>query len=199
MPPNGHKRDSTWPMSPRSSIRCVQNDCWAYGMFGANPAPILHRHWHCLQMDQNEIPQDPCHLVIPSSASKTFSKPTVCLAQTVHLSYTDTSTISKWTKTRFHMTHFTLEFHRVHLKWFLRLWYVQRKPYNTYLVSSLALSPNGLNWASTWGSVPWSTIGCFQNNFGAYGTFDANRAPILHYTCTVSKRTKTRFYMNHVT
>ena len=35
--------------SPRSTIGCVQNDFRAYGMFGANRAPILHRHW--LPMD----------------------------------------------------------------------------------------------------------------------------------------------------
>jgi hypothetical protein len=29
--PNGPKRDSTWPTSPRSSIGCIQNDFWAYG------------------------------------------------------------------------------------------------------------------------------------------------------------------------
>jgi hypothetical protein len=104
--PNGPKRDSTWPMSPRSSIRfiqndsqpmvrsvqtldlscikistnskwtkqaptwvssvrhtigCIQNNFWAYGTFGANHAPILHRHY----------------------------------------------SVSKWTETRFHMTHVT--------------------------------------------------------------------------------------------
>ena len=43
------------PLSPRSTIRCVQNDFRTYGMFGANRAPILHRHW--LPTDRNEIPQ----------------------------------------------------------------------------------------------------------------------------------------------
>jgi hypothetical protein len=84
-------------------------------------------------MDQNEIPQDPrLQLVlsgvskmifelplvprllgVPSAVSKTISKPLVYLLQTVHLSCTDNDTISKWTKMRFHMTHVTLEFHRV--------------------------------------------------------------------------------------
>jgi hypothetical protein len=41
--PNEKRWHSTWPMSPRSSIRCNQNDCWAYGTFGTNYAPILHR------------------------------------------------------------------------------------------------------------------------------------------------------------
>jgi hypothetical protein len=68
---------------------------------------------------------------------------------------------------RFHMTHVTLEFHRVHPKRFLSLWYVRRKPCN-YLASSLALSPIRLNRASTWALTPRSTIGCVQNNFSAF-------------------------------
>jgi hypothetical protein len=40
--PDGSKRDSTRPMSARSSIRGVQKDLWAYGTFGTNRAPILH-------------------------------------------------------------------------------------------------------------------------------------------------------------
>jgi hypothetical protein len=100
----------------------------------------------------------------------------VRLMQTMHLSCTDTNTISKWTKTRFHMTHATEEFHRVRLKRFLSLWYVRCKPC-TYLVSRLALSPNGPNRASTLATSPRSTIGCVQNDFWANGTFGANRDP----------------------
>jgi hypothetical protein len=37
LPPNGPKRASTWAWT-RSTIKCVQNDFWAYGMFGANHA-----------------------------------------------------------------------------------------------------------------------------------------------------------------
>jgi hypothetical protein len=47
---NGLKRASTrpkqasiWPVSPRSSIICAQNDFWAYGMFVPICAPILRR------------------------------------------------------------------------------------------------------------------------------------------------------------
>jgi hypothetical protein len=40
--------DSTWsepdPLPSLSTIGCVQYDFWAYGTFGANHAPILHRH-----------------------------------------------------------------------------------------------------------------------------------------------------------
>ena len=46
----------------------------------------------------NEIPHDPHHLGVPSGASKMISEPMVRLAQTVHLSYIDTNTISKRTE-----------------------------------------------------------------------------------------------------
>jgi hypothetical protein len=62
---------------------------------------------------------------------------------------------------------------------FLRLWDVRRKPC-TYLVSRLALCPNRTKPASTCASSPRSTIRCVQNDFRANGTFDANRASILH-------------------
>jgi hypothetical protein len=42
--PNGPKRDYTWHTSPRSSIGCIPNDFQAYGTFGANRGPNLHRH-----------------------------------------------------------------------------------------------------------------------------------------------------------
>jgi hypothetical protein len=165
--------------------------------------------------------------VVPSGASKKICKPMVCLAQTMHLSFTDTNTISKRKEERFHMTHVTSEFHRVRPKWNLSLWYDRCKPC-TYVASRLALSPKGWKWASTWASSPSGTIRCFsrwfvslryiwhkpctylaptltltlspngkkrdstepmsprssiwcvQNDFQAYGTINANRAPILH-------------------
>ena len=79
-------RAFTSASSPMSSIGCVQNDFCADGTFGANFAPILHRHKHCLQLERREIPQDPRHLGVPSGASKMVSEPMVCLTQTVHLS-----------------------------------------------------------------------------------------------------------------
>jgi hypothetical protein len=76
------------------------------------------------QINWTKHPLELRHLGVLSGASKTISEPTVCLAQTMHLFWTDTNNISKWTKTRFHMTHVTLDFHRVRPKRFLRLWYV---------------------------------------------------------------------------
>jgi hypothetical protein len=77
-----------------------------------------------------------------------ISKPMVCSVQTVQLSCTDTNTVSKRTKTRFHTTHVTYEFHLVRPKLFMSLWYVQCNP-SPCLASRLALSPNGLNRAPT--------------------------------------------------
>jgi hypothetical protein len=98
---------STWTSSPSSTIECAQNNSLAYRTFGANRVPILHRHLQCLQTYQNEIPHDPCNLGVPSGASKMISKTMVRTVQNVHLSYVKSNTISKWTKTRFHMTHVT--------------------------------------------------------------------------------------------
>jgi hypothetical protein len=104
--PKRNKWNSKWPTSPRSSIGCVQNDFWAYGMFNANRAPILRQDTHYLQTNQNEISLWPHHRGVPSGASKMISEKLVCLAQTVHLSCTDTNTVSKQ-KVRVHMTHVT--------------------------------------------------------------------------------------------
>jgi hypothetical protein len=173
--PNGKKWDSTWPTSPRSSIGCVQNNFWAYGTYNANSVAILCQDNHYLWKGQNELPLEPRHLVVTLSASKMISEPMVCLAQTLH----HTNTVSKWNEARFQMTHITKEFHQVHPKWFLNLWYVRSKPC-TYLASRLAQSPNGRKRAFTWPWSPRSTIRCVQNDFWADGTFGTNCAPILH-------------------
>jgi hypothetical protein len=43
-------------------------------------------------------------------------EPMVRMAQTIHLSCTDTKTDSKKAKMGFHMAHITMEYHRVHPK-----------------------------------------------------------------------------------
>jgi hypothetical protein len=58
-------------------------------------------------MDQNELPLDPRHLRVQSGASKMIYEPIVRLAQTVHLSYAGTNTISKQIETSFHLMHIT--------------------------------------------------------------------------------------------
>jgi hypothetical protein len=117
---------------------CLKYYFRAYGMFDINRAPILHQELHYLQTDRTELLVEPRHLGVPSSASKTISMPMVCSLETVHLSCTDTNTISKRTKMRFHTTYVTYEFHRVRPKLFMSLWYVQCKPC-TYLASRLAV------------------------------------------------------------
>jgi hypothetical protein len=87
-------------------------------MFGTNRAPILRRDGNYLQTERNELVVEPCHVGVPSDASKMIYEPTVHLAQTVHLSYIDTNTISKRTETRFHRIDVTKEFHQVHPKRF---------------------------------------------------------------------------------
>jgi gamma-glutamyltranspeptidase len=76
------------------------------------------------KQDQNKLPVEPRDLGVPLGAGKTISEPMVRLVQTVHLSCTDTNNVSKLTETRLHMTHVTYEFHWVHPKLFLSLWYV---------------------------------------------------------------------------
>jgi hypothetical protein len=99
-----------------SFIGCVKDDFRADGTFIANHAPILRQDKHYLQMDQSELPFESCHLGVPSGASKMISEPRVRLAQTVHVSSTDTNTVSKRTEMRFQMTQVPYEFHRVHQK-----------------------------------------------------------------------------------
>jgi hypothetical protein len=130
-------------------------------------------------MDWIELPHEPCHLGVPPGASKMIPEPLVCLAQTMHLSCTETRTIAKWTESSIHLSPSPRSTFRCIQNDFLSLWYIRRKPC-TYLVSRLALSLNELNQASTWASLPRSTIECVQNHFWAYGTFGVNRVPILH-------------------
>jgi hypothetical protein len=99
--------------------------------------------------------------------------------QIVHQSCIKINTISKRTKTSFHLTTSCRSTIKVRPNQFLYLWYVRRKPC-TYLAWRIALSPNGPKWASTWPASPRSSIGCAQNDFWAYGTFIPNHTPFLH-------------------
>jgi hypothetical protein len=166
-------------MSPRSSIGCHQYYFRAYRTFDSNHAPILLQEYHYLQMDRTELPLETGHLGVPSSASKMISNSMVCSAQIMHLSCTNTNTVSKWTKTRFRTTHVTFELHRVCPKLFMSLWFVPRKPC-TCLVSRLALPPNGPNIAPMVHLTQTEHLSCT----------DAN---------TVSKQIETRFHMTHIT
>jgi hypothetical protein len=170
--PNVLTQASTWAPSPRSTIECPQKDFGAYVMFGANHAPILHQHWHYLQTDRNNITHDPRHHGVPSGASKMISEAMVHLSQTVHLSSTNTNTLQT------DRNEIPQDPCQVRPRRFLILWYVWRKPC-TYLAPILTLSPNKPKWHSTRPTSPRSFVGCVQSDFWAYGTFGANRAPIL--------------------
>jgi hypothetical protein len=91
--------------SPRSSIGWIPHDFRADGTFYRNRAPFLQCDYRYLQTNSNKLPLEARHLRVSSGASKTISDPMVRLAQTMHLYCTDTNTVSKWTKIRFHKTH----------------------------------------------------------------------------------------------
>jgi hypothetical protein len=109
---------------------------------------------------------------------------------------TNTNSVFKRTKTRFHTTHVTYEFHQVHSKLFMSLWYVQCKP-GTYLASRLALSPNSLNRAP----IDPRHLGVQSD------VSKMSYEPMVHLTqtehlsCTdantISKHIETRFHMTH--
>jgi hypothetical protein len=149
-------------------------------------------------MDRYEHPLDPHHIGVPSGGSKMISDPMVCSVQTMHLSCADINTIPTQTKTSFHVTHGTKEFHRVRSQWFLSLLHIRRK-LCTYLASRLTLSPNGPKWASTWPTWHRSTIGCVQNGFEPM----VHLVQIVHLSYveinTISKQAQTSFHLTHVT
>jgi hypothetical protein len=80
------------------------------------PCTYLASDYNYLQTDCIELPLDPRQLGVSSGVSKMIFEPMRCLAQIMHLSCTDTYTVSRRTETRFHMIHVTLEFHRVRQK-----------------------------------------------------------------------------------
>jgi hypothetical protein len=94
------------------------------------------------------------------------------VAQTMHLSCTDTNTVSKWTERRFHMT---------------------------YLASRLALSPNGTKWASTWARNIGVPSGASKTIFEPTVRLAQSVHLACSNTNAVSECTKTRFHMSHVT
>jgi hypothetical protein len=64
----------------------------------------------------------------------------------------------------FRLIHITKEYNQLRPKWFLSLWYVRQK-LCSYLAPRLTLSPNGPKQASTWHTLPRSTIRCAQKPF----------------------------------
>jgi hypothetical protein len=94
-------------MSPTSSFGRAEKDFHACGTFGASYAPILCLDEHYLQMDSKELPLDTHHLGVPSGMPKMIFMLVVHSEQTMHLSCTESNTISKRTKTCFQLTYIT--------------------------------------------------------------------------------------------
>jgi hypothetical protein len=105
--PNSLNRASTWASSTWSTIGSVQNDFLTLWYIWHKPwtylAPTLTLSWNRPKQDSTWATSPG----VPSTSSKMISKPMVRLVQTMHLSCIDANTISKWTETRFAMTHIT--------------------------------------------------------------------------------------------
>jgi hypothetical protein len=109
---NGPKWDSTWPTSPRSCIRCVQN------IF--EPMVCLAQTVHLSCVKKALSPNGPKRVSTWASSPRSTIR---CiqnnlraygtLAQTVHLSYTDTNVVSKRTEIILYMNQVTYEIHQV--------------------------------------------------------------------------------------
>ena len=82
-------------------------------MFGTNREPNIVMVNTISKRTENELPLEPRHLGVPSGASEMISEPMVCSVQTMHLSCAETNIVSKRTKSRFHRTHVTSEYHQV--------------------------------------------------------------------------------------
>jgi hypothetical protein len=119
----------------------------------------------------------------------------VCSVQTGLEPCTDTNTISKWTKTRFHTTHVTYEFHRVRPKLFMTngAFNANRAPIFYSTISK------GTKEISTRPSSTRSTAGASKTVYEPM----VRLTQIEHISCTdantVSKQIETRFHMTHVT
>jgi hypothetical protein len=91
-------------MSPSGSIMCIQND------FDTVVCSTHTVHLSCTntntvsKQNQNKVLHDPCHLGVPSVASKMISEPVVHSAQNMPLNCIKISTISKRTETSFYLS-----------------------------------------------------------------------------------------------
>jgi hypothetical protein len=158
-------------------------------------------HLSCVKIstisEWTELSLEPRPRWVPTSVSRMISERMVHFSQTVHLSCTDINTVYKQKEERLHMTHVTLGFQRVRLKWFLSLWYVRRK-WCIYLASKLALSLN-----KTELSLEPHHLGV---PLGASKTISESMkrlAQTVHLSCTdtntISKWKEVKFHMTHLT
>jgi hypothetical protein len=168
------KRDSTGPTSQRSSI----------GESNTISEPIvcsmqtMHLSWGKISTisKRTELSLQARHLGVPTGASKTISEPMVHLAQTVHPSCVKISTISKRTELSLEPRQLVVPSSASKM---ISEPVVRLAQTMHYLPPTLTLSLNRKKRDSTWPTPPRSFIGWVQNDFRAYGMFNANRAPIL--------------------
>jgi hypothetical protein len=150
-----------------------------------------------LTLSPSELPLDPHHLGVPSGAPKMISKPIARSMQTVHLSCVEISTISKWTKVSFHLTHIRYEFHRVWPKRFLCPWCIRHIPCR-YMMLRLTLSPSRLKASFHLTTSPRSSIGRAKMIFEPIG----RSVQPMHLSCfkinTISKWTEMSFYLTQI-
>jgi hypothetical protein len=184
--------------SPRSSIECIQIDFWVLWYIRRKLCTYLASSLAPSPNGPKQPALEPPSLGVPSGSSKMiFSlwyvccKPCTYLALTLIQSLNGPKQDSTW-----HMSPRSTI--RCSQNDFQTLWYIQHKPW-TYLVSRLALPPNGPKQASNWASSPKSTIGSIQNDSEPM----VRLAQTMHQPCTdtniVSKRTKARYLMTHIT
>jgi len=173
-------------------------------------------------MDRSKILCNTRHLGVPSGVSKMIFEHMVRSTQTMHLSCIKISTISKQTELSYHLSLFTSVYHQVRLKWFLSLWYIERKPC-TYLVVKLTLSPNGLKRYSVWHTSSRSSIRCVHSScvkispctylavkltlspnglkrYSVWHTSSRSSIRCVHSSCvkisTISERTELSFHLS---
>jgi hypothetical protein len=115
-------------------------------------------------MDQNELPVEPHHQGVISGSSKRISDPKVCLAQTMQLSciQMDQNEIQHDPR------HVGVPFG------------ASKTIFETMVRSVQTVHLSCIKNSIISKQTETSSIWCIQNDFRNYGTFSANRAPILH-------------------
>jgi hypothetical protein len=149
-------------------------------------------------MEWNELPLEPRNMGVPSGAFKIIFEPMIRLAQTVHLSWVNMSTISKWIKLSFHLSLITQEYHRVRPKRLLNLGTsgTNRAPVLNQDLHYLQMDRNELPLEPRHLWVPSGASKMISDPM-------VHMTQTMHLSCTdansVSKWTITGFHMTHIT
>jgi hypothetical protein len=161
--PNRLKWASTWAPWPRNTIGCIQNDFWAYGMFGANDAPILHQHNTVSKQIEarflmTQSPKSSIGCVQNDFWDLWYVRRKLCTYRASSMHYL-----------RIDSNKLPLEPHHLGVplgasKMIFDPMVHWSKPCN-FLAPTLKQSSNRLKRASSWASSPSGTIGCIQNDF----------------------------------